>query len=228
MTACIRQSCLSTGGLALTLKNENGQLQDALFVKWTISSAHDGRRVSGIGMNAVRSGVGKYYAPWFADDPTGSFVIEWEYQRDHQCAVEKFVDRFFVMDLDDPVSCSGHIKGLPHPGGRVFEPGYCVSGKDMTLCFTDSGGSPACGHMVAWRIEEQNGREVTPWRVAKTLGVGVYVAEFTVTVNGGQYLLRWQWSESPESPLQQAVDYFQVVNPVCPRFGVEVVGFKVS
>lgn len=228
MTAYLRQSCLSSGGLSLTLRNEDGQLQDAQCVRWTISSAHDGKRVSGIGMNAVRRGVGQYYAPWYADDPTGAFEIEWEYQRDWLSPIEKAVERFFVMDLDDPTNQAGHIRGLPPPGGHVFEPGVRVSGHDTTLRLTNANGSPANGYSVTWRVECSNRCVLIPWSPARTLGVGVYGVEFIVTTNGGEYFLRWRWSESIGSPLQEAVDVFQVVNPRCPKLGVEVVGYKVQ
>lgn len=226
MTAYLRQSCLSSGGLSLTLKNEDGQFQDAQYVRWTVSSAHDGRRVSGIKMNAVRRGVGRYYAPWFADDPTGAFEIEWEYQRDYLSPVEKATERFFVMDLDDPTNQDGHIRGLPPPTGHVFEPGVRVSGNSMTLRLTNENGVAAYGHMVMWRVECSNGCVLIPWQAAKILDVGIYGVDFTVTSNGGQYFLRWQWSESAGTPLQEIVDTFQIVNPRCPQSGVEVVGYR--
>jgi hypothetical protein len=218
MTAYLRRSTLSVGGLALTLKNELGQLQDAEYVLWTVSSAHSGRRASGIGMKAIRRGVGQYYAPWYADDPTGAYEILWEYRRDSSCPIEKATERFFVMDLDNPTCKCGHIRDLPPPGGHVFEPGARC---DLTLRLTGASGMPADGFGVLWRIECSKGCVIVLFASAVRLGVGLYGVDWVVSVHGGQYFIRWQWSEFPNAPLQEAIDTFQVVNPRCPGQGVQ-------
>lgn len=225
MTAYLRPSCLSCGGLSLVLRNEHGQLQDAEYVIWTVSSAHDGKRVSGINMEAVRRGVGKYYAPWYANDPTGAYEIVWQYRKDCFSSVEKIVERFFVMDLNDSVK-NGHVKNLPPPGGKVFEPGSRVSGYDLTLRLTGHSGVAQDGYSVLWRIECKSGDVLVPWKPAKHLSTGEYGIDWVVSAQGGEYLIRWQWSESFDTPLEQAVDVFQVVNPNDPKQGVEVVGYR--
>ena len=224
MTAYLRRSCLSAGGLSLSLKNESGQLQDAAYVTWTVSSAHSGRRVSGIAMKAVRRGVGQYYAPWYADDSTGAFEILWEYRRDSFCPIEKVTERFFVMDLDDPTNKSKHVRDLPPPGGRVFESGTHVDNRDMMLRLTGATGMPKDGHAVLWRIECIKGREMTSWTSAKWLSTGEYGVDWTVAVQGGQYFVRWRWAEFPNAPLEEVVDTFQVVDPNGPKQGVVSVG----
>lgn len=226
MTAYLRRSCLSSGGLSLTLRNEDGQLQDAENVRWTVSSAHDGRRASGIGMRAIRRGVGSYYAPWYADDPTGAFEILWEFQRNSSLPVERSVERFFVMDLDNPTDQAGHIRNLPPPGGHVFEYGTRIGDRDLVLRLSSANGVPASGHMVMWQIEYTNGCVLVPWQSAKILAVGEYCVEWVVSASGGQYALRWQWSEGTGCPLEEALDTFQVVNPRCPKQGVQTVGWK--
>lgn len=224
MTAYLRRSCLTSGGLSLSLKNELGQPQDAEYVVWTVSSAHSGKRASGIRMEATRRGVGQYYAAWYADDPTGAYEILWEYRRSCAFPVEKATERFFVMDLNDPTCKCGHIRGLPPPNGRVFEPGTLVKDFDMTLRLSSANGVPKDGYGVAWRIECIKGNVLIPWTPAKRLAVGEYGVEWVVSLCGGQYFVRWQWSELPGAPLEEAVDTFQVVNPMDAKQGVVSVG----
>jgi len=224
MTAYLRRSCLSTGGLSLELQNDLGQPQDAEYAVWTVSSAHDGKRVSGIKMKAVRRGVGRYHAPWYADDPTGAYEVLWEYRKSPGFPVEKVVERFFVMDLDDPTCKSGHVRGLPPPGGRVFEPGTRILGNDMTLRLVGANGMPRDGHMVVWRIECSKGRELTPWKAGVRLSTGLYGMDQVVQWQGGLYFVRWQWSEFPGAPLESLADSFQIVDPKGPKQGVKSVG----
>jgi len=224
MTAYLRRSCLSAGGLSLSLKNDLGQLQDAEYVVWTVVSAHSGRRISGIRMKAVRRGVGRYYAPWYADDPTGAYEITWEYRKGAVFPVEKVTERFFVMDLDDPTNKCRHVRGLPPPGGHVFEPGTRVGGRDMTLRLTSAIGTPQDGYGVSWKIECIKGCLHIPWQPAVRLSTGEYGINWVVNVPGNQYVVCWRWSEFPNGPLAEARDTFQVVNPRCPSQGVKSVG----
>ena len=107
--------------LFLTLRNELGQLQDAEYVVWTVTSAYDGKRVSGINMKAVRRDVGQYYASWYADDPAGAYEIVWEYKRGIGFPVEKIAERFFVSNSDKPVcGCREPVCGCRH--GSLFTP----------------------------------------------------------------------------------------------------------
>ncbi len=225
MTAYLRRSTLSAGGLALVVRNDQGQLQDPQFVLWTVSSAHDGRQVSGYRMRAARRGVGQYYAPWWADDPTGAYEIAWEYQHGPGFPVEKAVERFFVMDLDDPTR-GKHVKGLPPPGGRVFEPGTRVAGGDMTLRLTGATGCPADASQVTWSIECELGRILVPDQPATRLGIGLYGVNWYVNVCGGQFRVRWKWLEFPDGPRCEGVDTFQVVSPVDPHRGTKPVGIS--
>lgn len=224
MTAYLRRSALSVGGLSLSLENEQGQAQDVEYVVWTVSSAHDGRRVSGQRMKAVRKGVGRYYAPWYADDPTGAYEVAWEWRRDPVSAVEQKIERFFVMDLDEPTCKCGHVKGLPPPGGHVFEPGVRISGQEMTLRLVSSSGTPRDATSITWSIECQTGQTLVPDTPAQRLSAGVYGIDWVVSVCGGLYFVRWKWSEFPGDPLATLADPFQVVNPVNPRYGVNSVG----
>ena len=226
MTAYLRRSCLTSGGLSLTLRNELGQCQDAEYAVWTVSSAHDGRRVSGIRMKAVRRGVGRYYAPWYADDATGAYEIEWEYRRSSTSPVEKLVERFFVMDLDNPTNQAGHVRGLPPPGGHVFEPGVRVFGRDMTLRLTNAVGTPQDGYGVSWKIEHLRGHCHVSWQSAIRLAVGEYGIDWTVNAPGGEYAVVWRWSEFPGAPLEEVGDSFQVVNPCHPAQGIKSVGLR--
>lgn len=224
MTAYLRRSCLSSGGLSISLRNELGQLQDAESVLWTVVSAHSGKRVSGIAMRAIRRGVGQYYAPWYADDPTGAYEIIWEYQRDFSSQIERVTERFFVMDLDDPKCRCGHIRGLPPPGGHVFELERHVYGRELVLRLTNEEGVQEDAYDVLWRIECLKGNVLVPWQSAEHLSIGEYGVDWVVNVQGGQYFVRWQWKEFIDAPLSEAVDTFQVVNPADPKQGVEPVG----
>ena len=224
MTAYLRRSTLSAGGLALTLRDEQGRLLDPQFVLWTVSSAHDGRQVSGYRMRAVRRGVGQYYAPWWADDPTGAYEIAWEYQRGPCFPIERAVERFFVMDLENPTDQSRHVRGLPPPGGHVFEPRSKIGGNDMTLRLTGADGCPRDAYNVTWSVECELGRVLVCDQPAVRLGTGVYGVDWYVNVCGGQFRVRWKWAEFPGGPLSQGVDTFQVVNSVDPCRGVKPIG----
>lgn len=220
MTAYLRRSSLSSGGLCLSTFNEFGQSQDAESVVWTVSSAHDGKRVSGIRMRAVRRGVGKYYAPWYADHPTGAYEILWEYKMDAFSASQSATERFFVMDLDNPTGPCGHVRGLPPPGGHVFETVNRISGRDLTLRLSGANGTPIDAHGVCWRIECSNGNHITEYQPAVRLSTGEYGVDWRISIGGGQYFVRWQWSEAPGMPLEEALDTFQIINPSCPKQGV--------
>jgi hypothetical protein len=224
MTAYLRCSTLSMGGLSLSLENELGQPQDAQYVVWTVSSGFNGKQISGLRMKAVRKGVGQYYAPWYADDPTGAYEITWEYQRDVDFPIEKKTERFFIMDLDDPTCKSGHIHGLPPPGGYVFEPGARISGNEIVLRVVDSIGCQKDVSNVVWSIECSKGFTVWPETSAVRLSTGLYGVDWTVSVQGGLYFVRWKWSEFPGGPLTSFADSFQVVDPKNPRVGVVSVG----
>jgi hypothetical protein len=222
----LRRSTLSTGGLCIAFKDELGRLSDVESIFWTVSSSHSGKRVSGIRMRAIRNGVGRYYAPWYADDPTGAYEILWEYRVDASSPLEKTLERFFVTDIDDSLDKNGHAKNLPPPGGHVFETGSFTGDFGLVLCLINFDGIKQDGYNVVWRIECLSGNPVTDWKPAKRTSVGEYSTNWTVNVCGGQYFIRWRWSEFNGAPLEEAMDTFQVVNQVDMKQGLRPVGWK--
>lgn len=124
MTAYLQRSTLSSGGLSLKLTNDLGQLQDAACVMWTVQSDYTGKAASGLRLKAVRKAVGQYYAPWFMDDPTGAYKIIWEYQREFNSPLERFEQRFFVVDLDNATERHGRRSHACHGHGHEQEHGH--------------------------------------------------------------------------------------------------------
>jgi len=100
---------LGPGDLPLYLKNASGFPQNAFAVFWQIfdiaGNCITQRTV------AATSGVGAYYAPWFANLCSGDYVIKWEFQADQHAPLESRKMGFSVVSpsypfaIVEPVLC---------------------------------------------------------------------------------------------------------------------------
>lgn len=206
MTTYSRYSYLSSDDLCLTLKNESGQLQDA-EVFWTIVSAHDNRRVSGLCMKAIRKSVGKYYAPWYADGPTGTYKIRWQYRIDLASAYSEIFEDFFILDEGDVTNSSGHVRGLA-AGGTVFETESLVTNLGLDI---DRDGIPCDSPYVYWTIKNISGLAMSPRTSATKTATGRYHLVWAVNVIPGEYLVEWEFGDGQTSAC--LTRKFDVVGP---------------
>lgn len=87
---------LTQSDLTLFLKNDDGFLQDAYAVFWSIRDAA-GRTVSARAF-ASRSDVGSYFAPWLVSaQESGDYQVFWEFQRDADGPLQSMVQGFYVL-----------------------------------------------------------------------------------------------------------------------------------
>lgn len=222
MTAYVESRCLSIGGLRLFLRNEDGQLQDARYVRWTIYDLPTRKRVSGRGLAAVRRGIGEYYAPWFTDVKNGSYKIVWEFQREFHFPVERKSWPFFIIHESSYQCCPDRVcsDGTPAPGSFTFFTGSCLNG-DLLLYLKDSNGFLIDAHSVNWTIfRASDGCSVSAKAAATKLGTGTYSADWKANQTGGDYYVLWEFQEAAGRPLQSKKLHFTLLCAADPIIGV--------
>lgn len=222
MTSYVERRHLSTGGLRLILRNESGQMQDARYVRWTIYDLPARRQISGRGLSAVHRNVGQYYAPWYTDVQSGSYEIEWEFQRDHSSAVERKRWPFFIVQESSYECCPNRVcpNGVPAPGGFTFLAGTCLHNGDLPLYLKDDNGFLTDAYMVRWTVFRSDGCPVTAKTDATKLSTGVYSADWIAIAVGGDYWVEWEFQEAMGLPLQSTRLHFTLVCAANPTMGV--------
>jgi len=223
MTAYVESRYLSIGGLRLFLRNEDGQLQDARYVRWTIYDLPMRRQVSGRGLAAVRRGVGEYYAPWFTDVRNGNYEIVWEYQREFNLPVERKSWPFFIVHESSYRCCPDRVcsDGTPAPGSFTFLAGSCLMDGALPLYLKDSNGFLVDAYSVNWTVcKASDGCPVSVKTAATRLGTGTYSADWRANQTGGDYYVLWEFQEAAGLPLQSERLYFTLLCAANPLSGV--------
>lgn len=222
MTAYLERGYLSTGGLRLILHNEDGQKQDARYVRWTIYDLPVRRQVSGRGLAAVRRNVGEYYAPWYTDVRNGSYEIEWEFQREFNVAVERKRWPFFIVQESSYRCCPDRIcsNGTPASGGLTFLAGAYIRDGGLPLYLKDDNGFLTDAHMVRWTIFRADGCPITAKTDATKLSTGTYSADWIASAVGGDYYVEWEFQEAIGLPLQSTRLHFTLMCAANPVMGV--------
>lgn len=214
MAAFLVGSDLTRGELCLYLTNGEGLSQDAASVRWTVYSA-DGRKVSGKSLEAVRRQVGEYYAPWTAQVSNGGYQIVWEVTHSHGAPAAVRVEPFFVVDPSS-YGPAMRAESFPVPGGRAYLSGTFLGPGDLPLFLTAPDGFMYDAFSVAWTVLDASGRAVSPKTAGARFAQGEYYAPWVASVSSGDYVVRWEWQESLDSPLQSADMRFSVVHPSAP------------
>ena len=99
----------------------------------------------------------------------------------------------------------------------AFHKGYTLSPNDLQIVIRDINGNPIDPYYIVYSLyDATTGLEVligSPDLTPATTGVGMYYANATVPLdaNIGDWLIRWNFMESPTSPLIEAVQEFNVV-----------------
>ncbi len=152
MTTFLTRSTLSRNDLRLFLTNENGYMQDAVSVRWTLYDK-SGVKVSGRSLPAIKRSVGTYYAPLFADVPNGNYSVKWEIQPDFNSPVYERVEQVFIVD---PSSyCPGgpiNSQAIPISGRFTYLSGSTLGPGDLPLYLKDQNGYLRDAYAVFWTI----------------------------------------------------------------------------
>lgn len=212
MPIVIRHSELGRGGLCLKLTNQLGQAQDAASVLWCVVD-QDGTPVSGR-LQAVRRSVGDYYAPWRATARQGTYTIVWSVTEQWDSAPVEHRQSFAVVDAGNfPASGEATItRGLEQAVG-VYLTGSVLGRGDMPLFLRDQSGYLADAYAVFWTVYDRNGCTVSARAAASHAATGEYYASWSVSSATGDYIVRWEWQETADSPLQSRDAGVSVVWP---------------
>lgn len=209
MSVFATQSDLSRGDLRLVLTNDSGYRIDPFSVKWTILTA-GGSAVSGIGLPAIRAGVGDYYAPWHACARPGCHKIVWEYQLYPNNDIQKAEENFYVVSSNDSYSCKTCISSSDVSCSTFFS-GSALSRGDLPV-YLKTDGIPLDAYAVTWQIFNSCGCPMSPERSGIQAVVGEYYADWFVNVGSGDYSIVWKINESIDSPTESFTQNFAVIS----------------
>lgn len=211
----VRQS-LSKDDLVLHLTNENGYSQDAFSVNWTVYSS-TGTAVSGINLPAIKSTVGRYYAPWQTNVSNGAYRIVWSIKPESDFAPFTRTENFFVVDPSS-YNCGGPLKpqAVPPQGSATFIAGTSLGPRDLPLYLKDDNGYLQSAYAVFWTILDMNKRPQSVRTIATPFGVGSYYAQWIVGGSSGNYTILWEFQQGASDPLQSASMPFSVIVPSAP------------
>jgi len=217
MTLFFPDTCLSKCDLTFKLNNDLGYPKDAVSVKWTIYSSN-GERVSGLKLNAAKSGVGEYYAPWKVISKNGGYKIIWEYQEKFGGPILKKESMFFVVNPNSYVCPTDNVcnDGIPPTGFNTFLSGTLLTEKDMALFLRNENNILTDADIVCLTIYDILDRAITPKFYAVRFGTGKYYAPWFVNVTTGNYYVIWEYKESLTAPLTSVKQNFCVINPLLP------------
>lgn len=214
MPAFLANSDLSSGDLRLSLTNENGLVQNAFRVTWTVFSSA-GVPVSGTGISALQCGVGRYYAPWCAKAVNGNYRIVWYVQYDPGCPIEEFEEKFFIVEPSAYQCLPNFVcdNGQPEPGGLAYLTGSVLGRGDLPIFLKDSSGVPIDPFAVFWTVLDAVGYPVTSRMEATKASTGEYYADWFINVLGGDYFIQWDWVAESGDPIESKKLTFSVISP---------------
>lgn len=241
MAAFLTRSNLSRNDIRLFLTNENGYMQDAASVRWTLYDK-SGVKVSGKSLPAIKRSVGMYYAPLFADVPNGNYSVKWEIQPDFNSPIYERVEQVFVVDPSSYCpNGSINSQAIPIPGRFTYLSGSVLGPGDLPLYLRDQNGflrdayavfwtifspvydtcQPCCLGLSPWLRPDCQQFPVTPKTTAIHLGLGEYYASYFVCLSSGDYKITWEYQEAVDSPFQSFSYEFSVINSASPIAVVE-------
>jgi len=99
----------------------------------------------------------------------------------------------------------------------AYKPGQTLTEDDLKVIIRNSLGVPIDPYYIRYSLfDDTTGLEVlmgAPDRIPATTGTGVFYVDATIPLdaNVGDWLVRWNFKESPTSPTVQAVQAFNVV-----------------
>lgn len=216
MAAFLSRTALSRGDLQLLLKNDFGHPQDGFDVRWTVYK-DSGEAASGRRLTAVRAGTGEYYAPWGCGVDNGCYKIIWEYRDSPGGRARTACERFYVVAPSSFQCCAPDFVcpgADPVPGCSTFLCGQVLGPGDLPLYLRDDAGVPANAFAVFWTIQTSSGCPITRRLIASPAGpAGEYYASWLVNAIGGDYVIKWEFMQDPDSPLESVCMGFSVISP---------------
>jgi len=99
----------------------------------------------------------------------------------------------------------------------AFKPGQTLTSTDLKITVRNAGGTPVNPSYIRYSLfDDTTGLEVligAPDRIPATSGTGEFYVDATIPLdaNVGDWLVRWNFKESPTSPTVQAAQPFNVV-----------------
>lgn len=211
MPVIVSQSDLGKGDLRLIITNDLGYKTDPFYVKWTIFDIND-NRISGNKLPAIKSGVGNYYAPWFACAKKGCHKIIWEYKLFPTCEPTYLQQDFYIQSADNfSCSCSPCTDSSNTSKCSAFPIGTQLGRGDLSIYLKDGDGIPLSAHAVTWQIYNSNGCQITALKDAVQVVTGEYFADFFVNVGAGEYYIQWKVLETSDSPAEVFTYNFTVL-----------------
>lgn len=101
--------------------------------------------------------------------------------------------------------------------GVAYKKGQTLAGNDLKIIIRDSSGTPTDPHYITYSIfDNTTGMQVLIGdqdRIPATTGIGQYYVSATIPrdSNIGDWLVRWNFRESPTAPLIEVVQEFNIV-----------------